>query len=49
MLREGERREKRKREGTETARGGDGDGEIRTERDWDAAGRNEKAGGKKKK
>lgn len=48
MLREGERREKRKREGTETARGGDGDGEIRTERDRDAAGRNEKAGGKKK-
>lgn len=48
MLRERERREKRKREGTETARGGDGDGEIRTERDRDAAGRNEKAGGKKK-
>lgn len=30
-------------------RGGDGDGEIRTERDRDAAGRNEKAGGEKKK
>ena len=53
MLRERERERgrggRRGREGTETVRGGDGDGEIRTERDRDAAGRNEKAGKKRKK